>query len=154
MTRCPFCELDAPRAEVHAHMVAEHGDRAEAWRDARSGRMRHRIQCPLCGDAYERSVKPRLHGAGGSFLEEFAREIRMVGFDQLLNHLQAEHAEAPDRPGGSPAPDPLPAAGPGGGRGRPGVAGVPLPPGMGESDVAPGAGARLIEAHRRARGSE
>ena len=102
MTECPFCDVDAPRGEVHAHMLAAHADRAEAWQDPRTGRMRHRIECPLCGEAYERTVKPRVRDA--RFLEEFAREIRLVGFDQLLNHIAVEHATSAENAtaGGAP----------------------------------------------------
>lgn len=145
--RCPFCELEAPRPEVHAHMVQTHADRMEAWRDAASGRMHYRVECPECGERYEKRIKPRSRDP--RFLEEFAGEVRMVAFDMLLNHVEAEHgdgAEALDE-----AEEALPAAGPGGGRGRPGAPGVPLPPGMGEEDTREPAFRLAIETDRQRR---
>jgi hypothetical protein len=104
------------------------------WTDARSAKMHYRVGCPLCEQAHEARVKPRSHDP--EFLTTWSREIRMVAFDMLLNHLEAEH----DALGaGEPRPprSALPVAGPGGGRGRPGAQGVPLPPGMDEPDVPP-----------------
>jgi hypothetical protein len=150
MTRCPFCNHEGRRGEVHAHLVAEHPEQVQTWAQAASGRMRYRVACPLCGAEHEARVKPR--SLDPNFLEGFAREIRLVAFDMLLCHLEAEHAEgaladgqrqeaeAEDRHGGpvreAPAPpNRLPPAGPGGGRGRPGADGVPLPPGMAEPEL-------------------
>lgn len=134
MTACPFCEYRDARSAVHAHLVEDHPEAVEMWTDAASGKRRYRVVCPLCEAAHEAQVKPRSHDR--EFLATFSREIRMVAFDMLLNHLEAEHAEAP---AGEPAPprSSLPWAGPGGGRGRPGAQGVPLPPGMDEPDLPP-----------------
>jgi hypothetical protein len=131
MIRCPLCAYEDARTEVHAHLVEHHPEAVEMWTDARSGRRRYRVTCPLCEAAHEAQVKPRGHDR--EFLSTFAREIRMVAFDMLLNHLEAEHGAA----AGEPAPPraSLPLAGPGGGRGRPGAGGVPLPPGMDEPDL-------------------
>lgn len=145
-TQCPFCERCDTRAAVHLHMVEDHADRFEAWRDAESGRMHYRVECPICDDHYEKRVKPRSRDP--RFLEEFASEVRMVGFDMLLNHVQAEHGE-PSPDAGQTAAAPLPAAGPAGGRGRPGAGGVPLPPGMGEQDVRGPAVYDVLEAHKQ-----
>jgi transcription elongation factor Elf1 len=142
MTRCPFCNHEATRREVHAHLVAEHPEQVHTWTQGAGGRMRYRIACPLCGAEHEARVKPRSQDP--NFLEGFAREIRLVAFDMLLCHLEAEHdreaegAEgARDLPTGPMREEPaeLPAAGPGGGRGRPGADGVPLPPGMAEPEL-------------------
>lgn len=146
-TRCPFCTLEDRRPAVHAHMVQAHPERMEAWRDAASGRMHYRVTCPVCEDHYERRIKPRSRDA--RFLEEFAGEVRMVAFDMLLNHVEAEHGET--HPAPRPAGEPRPAAGPAGGRGRPGAPGVPLPPGMAEEDTHGPGVHRLIEAHRQAK---
>lgn len=51
--------------------------------------MRYRIACPRCGAAHEARVKPR--GQDPAFLDTFAKEIRMVAFDMLINHIHAEH---------------------------------------------------------------
>ncbi len=132
--RCPRCEYEASRGEVHKHLADDHAEDVEMWTEAASGKMRYRIQCPICKDEHEARVKPRSHDP--AFLDTFAREIRLVAFDMLLNHVEAEHEPVGD---GEPAPlrASLPAAGPGGGRGRPGAAGVSLPPGMDEPDLPP-----------------
>lgn len=132
--RCPLCEYDAARGEVHKHLADDHPEAVEMWTEAASAKMRYRVQCPLCEDAHEARVKPRSHDP--EFLTTFAHEIRLVAFDMLLNHLEAEHEALP---AGEPAPlhSSLPVAGPGGGRGRPGAGGVPLPPGMDEPDLPP-----------------
>jgi hypothetical protein len=86
--RCPLCDFEAGRGEVHAHLVGAHPDAVETWRIGAS-RMRYRVSCPVCGAEHEARVKPRSHDP--DFLETFSREIRMVAFDMLLNHLEAEH---------------------------------------------------------------
>jgi hypothetical protein len=131
--RCPLCEQEGPRDVVHRHLADSHAEAVETWTEA-TRRMRYRIECPECGDAHEARVKPRSHDP--EFLETFAYEIRLVAFDMLLNHLEAEHEV---QPADSPATlqSALPPAGPGGGRGRPGADGVPLPPGMDEPDLPP-----------------
>jgi predicted nucleic acid-binding protein len=87
--RCPLCAREGPRDLVHKHLADDHTAAVETWTEAASGRMRYRVQCPVCGDAYEARVKPRSHDP--QFLETFAYEIRLVAFDMLLNHLEAEH---------------------------------------------------------------
>jgi hypothetical protein len=132
--RCPFCEYEAARGEVHGHLAGDHGDAVEVWTDAADGKMRYRVACPRCDEAHEARIKPRSRDP--AFLRTFAHEIRLVAFDMLLNHLEAEHEAGP---GGEPAPaqSSLPPAGPAGGRGRPGAHGIPLPPGMDEIDLPP-----------------
>ncbi len=141
--RCPLCEVEATRREIHSHLVEDHPDEVETFNEAASGRMRYRVACPLCGAAHEARIKPRSHDP--TFLTTFGHEIRLVAFDMLLNHLESEHAALP---GGEALPEhaALPAAGPGGGRGRPGADGVPLPPGMDEPDLP--AWARLKITHQ------
>jgi len=125
--RCPFCDAHGARSDVHAHLVAEHADRVRTWEDDH-GRRRYEIACPQCGAAHAQRVKPRSHDP--AFLEQFAAEIRLVAFDMLLCHLEAEHDAAPAPAAAAEVPGPLPRSGPGGGRGRPGDGAVPLPPGM------------------------
>lgn len=91
VTACPFCPQRGARTDVHRHMVDSHPEQIEMWRDASTGRMRYRVVCPLCGADYEHRVKPRSTDA--AFLQTFATEVRMVGFDMLLNHMTAEHEE-------------------------------------------------------------
>lgn len=130
--RCPLCEFAATRGDVHAHLTAEHPEAIETWTVSGGSKMRYRVTCPLCDAAHEAAVKPRSHDPG--FLSEFAREIRLVAFDMLLNHMESEHDALP---AGEPAEllASLPPAGPAGGRGRPGAHGIPLPPGMDEPDL-------------------
>lgn len=153
MIGCPLCEYEGTRTAVHAHLVDVHAAAVLVWTDAATGKRRYRIACPLCEAAHEAQVKPRSQDPG--FLKTFSREIRMVAFDMLLNHLEAEHSAAP---AGEPAPSlaSLPQAGPGGGRGRPGAGGVPLPPGMDEPDLPPWARAaeRLKVTHANETGRE
>lgn len=91
--RCPLCDYEDERRVVHAHLIDDHADSVEMWTDARTGRRRYRVECPICQAAHEAQVKPRGHD--GAFLETYRREIRMVAFDMLLNHLQAEHPPVP-----------------------------------------------------------
>ncbi len=132
--RCPLCAYEGKRGELHAHLADDHADAVETWTDSASGRMRYRVACPVCDAAHEASIKPRSHDR--AFLQTFAHEIRLVAFDMLLNHLEAEHAALPT---GEPAPlhASLPPSGPAGGRGRPGAQGIPLPPGLDEPDLPP-----------------
>ena len=81
---------------LHAHLGDQHPeairfeDRGERWFYA--------LDCPLCGDGYEREIKPR--GRDPGFVEEFSAQIRLVAFDMLVNHLLGEHEdlEIPDDP--------------------------------------------------------
>jgi hypothetical protein len=132
--RCPLCEYESTRAGVHSHLTDEHPAAVETWTQATSGKMRYRVTCPVCRSAHEATVKPRSHDP--AFLTIFGREIRLVAFDMLLNHLEAEHEALPAGEALPPRAA-LPTAGPGGGRGRPGADGVPLPPGMDEPDLPP-----------------
>lgn len=88
--RCPFCGFTGPRPETHAHLTDDHGDQVET-RESRTGRRYYRLECPLCDEAYEREVKPRLRDP--TFLEEYSREIRVVAFDMFLYHLAGAHEE-------------------------------------------------------------
>ena len=85
---CPLCEFEGTRDSVHGHLVQAHAEAVETW-TVGSGRMRYRIVCPRCGAEHEARVKPR--GQDPVFLETFSREIRMVAFDMLINHIVAEH---------------------------------------------------------------
>lgn len=84
---CPFCSFVGPPRALHAHLGASHPeavrfeDRGERWFYA--------LDCPLCGDGYEREIKPR--GRDPGFVEEFSAQIRLVAFDMLVNHLMGEH---------------------------------------------------------------
>ena len=88
--RCPLCPYAGGRGEVHRHLTEDHPDAVETWTESAGGKMRYRVECPVCGQAHEARVKPRSHDP--AFLETFAREIRLVAFDMMLNHVEAEHA--------------------------------------------------------------
>jgi hypothetical protein len=66
-----------------------HADRV-ALKQAES-RTLYAVACPVCGAEYERAVKPG--SLDPAFLDEYEWEIRLVGFDMLVNHLIAEHGE-------------------------------------------------------------
>ena len=86
---CPFCPFEAPPRELHAHFGEQH---PEAIRfEEKGGRSFYALTCPICGDGYEREIKPR--GRDPGFVDEFSAQIRLVAFDMLVNHLIGEHTE-------------------------------------------------------------
>ena len=87
--RCPFCETTGTRPSLHAHMLAEHSDRLETRREGE--RMYFELNCPSCSEGITREINPR--GRDPHFVETFADEIRLVGFDLLLYHWET-HAES------------------------------------------------------------
>ncbi len=86
---CPFCDFIGPRPELHSHLTDRHSDEVltyEEW-----GNRYYRLDCPQCDHTVRRKVKPRLNDP--TFLEEYAREIRIVAFDMFLYHLEAQHEQ-------------------------------------------------------------
>lgn len=90
--RCPYCALDAPRRALHAHVVDAHAREVKTTVDERVGQLFYDLACPFCSQSLRKQVKPRTRDP--AFLEEFAREIRLVAFDLLLHHIEADHADA------------------------------------------------------------
>lgn len=88
--QCPWCEFAGEPRKLHAHLGEEHAEEVR-FEDRGSSRW-YGITCPRCGDGYEHMIKPRSRDP--AFIEEFQREIRLVAFDMLVNHLIAEHEEA------------------------------------------------------------
>jgi hypothetical protein len=96
---------------LHAHLGEQHPeavrfeDRGDQWFYA--------LDCPICGDGYERQIKPR--GRDPGFVEEFSAQIRLVAFDMLVNHLMGEHEDL-EIPEGADEPESasteVPVAGP------------------------------------------
>lgn len=86
--RCPYCDHEATPRALHAHLDTDHPD--EVVLTESSGRLVYKVTCPRCDSHYEQAVKGR--AATAAFAAEHAREIRLVGFDMLVNHLIAEHA--------------------------------------------------------------
>jgi hypothetical protein len=91
---CPFCSFEAPPRALHAHLGDQHADAVRF--EERGGRSFYALTCPICGDGYEREIKPR--GRDPGFVDEFSAQIRMVALDMLVNHLMGEHEdlELPD----------------------------------------------------------
>lgn len=84
--RCPFCATEGHRRAIHAHLAAEHGEKVVTT----DGPVRWmELACPDCDHRMKRIVKPR--GRDPGFMEEHAREIRLVAFDQLLLHIETAH---------------------------------------------------------------
>ena len=88
---CPFCSFEGPRRGVHAHVVDTHAAEVKTTVDVEEGCLFYDLQCPLCSQSLRKQVKPR--GKDPGFLEEFSREIRLVAFDVLLYHVEAEHPQ-------------------------------------------------------------
>ena len=86
---------------LHAHLGEQHPD-AIRFED-KGGRSFYAVTCPVCGDGYEREIKPR--GRDPGFVEEFSAQIRLVAFDMLVNHLLGEH-EGLDVPPAEAEPEP------------------------------------------------
>lgn len=84
---CPYCDFNGTRRALHAHLTDAHGDECrttESW----ANRF-YQLDCPRCDYTIRRQIKPRLRDP--TFLEEYAREIRLVAFDMFLYHLEQEH---------------------------------------------------------------
>ena len=88
---CPFCEKEGPRMEIHAHLADVHPERVEMGHMDGPNDPYFKVGCPACDEEAVQAVNPG--GRDPGFLEEFEREVRLVAFDFLLYHLQAEHPE-------------------------------------------------------------
>ena len=103
---CPFCSFEGQPRGLHAHLGEQHPE-AVRFED-KGGRSFYALTCPICGDGYEREIKPR--GRDPRFVEEFSAQIRLVAFDMLVNHLMGEHEEIElpeEADGGVDQPAPL-----------------------------------------------
>lgn len=90
--KCPYCAFEGPRRALHSHAADVHAAEVKTAVDEEAGRLYYDLTCPLCARSLHRQVKPR--GRDPAFLEEFAREIRLVAFDLLLYHLEDAHASS------------------------------------------------------------
>ena len=99
---CPFCSFDGPPRSLHAHLGDQHADAVRF--EERGGRSFYALACPICGDGYEREIKPR--GRDPGFVDEFSTQIRMVALDMLVNHLMGEHEDLELPPDEEEAPEP------------------------------------------------
>lgn len=87
--RCPWCDFEGPPRRLHAHLGEAHAD-AVRLEERGSGQV-YSVECPVCGSGYDQRIKPGRRDP--VFVEEYEREIRLVAFDMLVNHLIAEHGE-------------------------------------------------------------
>ncbi len=87
---CPFCDEPGTRPELHAHLSDAHAAEVKTW-ETGAGRRFYQLDCPRCDEGFRKEIKPRLKDPG--YLEEYAREIRVVAFDMFLYHWQAAHEE-------------------------------------------------------------
>jgi hypothetical protein len=85
--RCPWCEVAAEPAALHAHLGERHGDQVRTGE--RNGKVFYEITCPQCGARYEHVVRKAARDP--EFLAAFGREIALVAHDMLVHHLMAEH---------------------------------------------------------------
>ena len=85
--KCPFCVLDEPVRDVHAHLAAEHG--GEIRTEDIGERIAYTVTCPYCSQRYRQPI--RKSAGDPQFVEEFERQIHLVAFDMLINHVLAEH---------------------------------------------------------------
>ncbi len=100
--KCPYCDFQGRWRPLQAHLADSHPEQVQARLDEDRGRMSYSITCPYCGSTYEHPVKPR--GDPG-FLQEFAREIRLVAFDMFVAHLAAEHDTTDQEGSGGGGPE-------------------------------------------------
>jgi sarcosine oxidase delta subunit len=85
--RCPFCGVDRPIRDLHAHLAADHA--SEIRTEELGERVAYTVTCPYCSESYRQPIRK---GAGDpQFLAEYERQIQLVAFDMLINHVLAEH---------------------------------------------------------------
>lgn len=89
---CPYCDFEGSRRGLHGHLAETHGVEVRTRADEDLGQMFYEIECPYCGGKIAKQVKPG--GRDPAFLRAFEREIRLVAFDLLLYHLEADHSPA------------------------------------------------------------
>lgn len=90
--RCPFCAETGPDEDrsirrLHAHLADQHADRVRF--DDLGERSAYAVVCPYCEEQYRQPM--RKSAGDAEFLREHGRQIRLVAFDMLINHLLAEH---------------------------------------------------------------
>jgi hypothetical protein len=89
MMRCPYCEVETSIRALHAHLADDHAQevKSEPYLDYTA----YVVTCPTCGESYRRQMRKSAKDA--EFVTEFDRDIRLVAFDMLINHLLVEHLE-------------------------------------------------------------
>jgi hypothetical protein len=84
---CPYCGAERSIRALHAHLAADHP--AEVHTDEQGDRAVYVVTCPYCAEQYRHPI--RKSAGSAEFLVEFDRQIRLVAFDMLINHVLAEH---------------------------------------------------------------
>ncbi|MBI2822562.1 MAG: hypothetical protein HYX74_10085 [Acidobacteria bacterium] len=84
--KCPHCDFDGRRMDLHAHLVEQHPEQIRIYVDETLGRMVFELTCPICGEGARQPLKK-----SAAVLEEYRHEIRLVAFDLLLYHLEEKH---------------------------------------------------------------
>lgn len=82
---CPYCDLEGIRIRVHKHLMEEHTDVISI--DEENALFIY--ECPECGEVGE--AKAGIGSGDHDMMENFDNEIKMIVFDQLLNHLEGKH---------------------------------------------------------------
>ncbi|RMD99987.1 MAG: hypothetical protein D6814_04525 [Calditrichaeota bacterium] len=86
--KCPYCDFEGHRADLHAHLTDTHPDGIKIYVDAGSQKLVFEMSCPICHQSVKQPLKKK-----ASILEEYKREIRMVAYDILLYHFMDNHPE-------------------------------------------------------------
>ncbi|MDA8393258.1 MAG: hypothetical protein M0Z87_10805 [Actinomycetota bacterium] len=94
---CPWCAFQGTPRGLHAHLAEAHPEGVRF--ETRGNRRVYVVECPICHSGYDQAIKPGLDDP--EFLVEFEREIRLVGFDMMVNHLLGEHPEQQQEAGSS-----------------------------------------------------
>lgn len=95
---CPWCAFRAAPRSLHAHLADTHPEGVRF--EQHHGAPAYVVVCPLCDASHVQAIKP--HSRDAEFVSQYEHEIRLVGFDMLVNHLMAEHAD--QDLGSDPAP--------------------------------------------------
>ncbi len=85
---CPYCGDHRGIRDLHAHLATDHG--AEVTTEDIGDRTAYTVTCPYCSERYRQPMKKT--AGDPEFLARFERQIRLVAFDMLINHVLAEHA--------------------------------------------------------------
>jgi len=88
--KCALCaDAQGNYQVLHSHLLQAHADQVVI--EEEGTRRYYRVVCPLCEESYRQAIKSG--HAGQPFVEEFEKDIRLVGSDILLQHLIGEHPE-------------------------------------------------------------
>jgi hypothetical protein len=87
---CPFCGTrETDWRKLHRHLADMHAGAVVRRDDLQSG-LSFDVACPRCGWVFAQPLRGRRRDA--AFLDEYAQEITLVAFDQLMVHWIEDHA--------------------------------------------------------------